>query len=164
MSSRNDEAQGMAVALGLIGVAFVFAAMIIFAVAAFLALIMTFVAFYAWDKPRKVSGEAIYPHEARAFVYGGVAGTFLLPVFAVFAALLFKFTIPEHIWPYLFVGGYVAGSIGIAYLQEQAKTQGAHFNPPADVTPPVPSSPPAKLGAPSQPFEYASWDDEERRP
>jgi len=164
MSSQNNEAQGMAVALGLIGAAFFFAAMIVFAVAAFLALVMTLVAFYAWDKPRKVFGETIYPHEARAFVYGGVAGTFLLPVFAVFAALLFKFQIPEHIWPYLFIGGYVGGSIGIAYLQEQAKAQGAHFNPPADVKPSVPPSPTASLGGPRPPFEYASWDDEERRP
>lgn len=163
MSSRNDEAQGMAVALGLVATAFIFAAMFVFAVATFLAVIMTLVAFYAWDKPRKLFGETLYPHEARAFVYGGIAGTFLLPIFAVFAAILLKFQIPEHYVPYLFIGGYVAGSFGVAYLQEQAKDNGADLNPPAEVKPPAPSSPPARLDAPRQPFEYASWDDEDRR-
>jgi hypothetical protein len=162
--NRNDEAQGMAVAIAFIGMALFFAAAFVFAVAAFLAAVFTVLALCAWFKPITLMGETIHPHEARAFVKRGVIGVFALPAFAVFAAILLGCRIPEDVFPYLFIGGYVAGSIGVQYLIEQGKQNAPHTLPPVVPTPPTVSGPPAPRSLPRSPFEFASWDDEDKKP
>lgn len=164
MSSQNSEVQGTAFAIAIIIAVFWFIFLFVFALATFLAFIFTVLAILAWDKPLKLMGQTLYPHEARAFVLRGIAGTFLLPAFAWFASVFLGFQIEPKIWPYLFIGGYVAGSIGVEWLNADAENNAAPAPPPFPAPPPAAPSPPARPALPRPPFEYASWDDEERRP
>ena len=116
MSSRNDETSGMGAAVGIVGGAMFMMFMFLFAVAAFLSLCLTVVCIFAWDKPIKLGNYTLQPREARAFLCGGVAGMWLLPIFAVFSSLLFQFAIANYAWSYLFIGGYVVGSFGASWF------------------------------------------------
>jgi Zn-dependent protease with chaperone function len=164
MSSKgNDEATGLFVALGFIGAIFLFWAALIFALLAFLALVFTVLCCLAWNKPFQIgSWPPITPEEAHAFVWRGVAGALLLPVFAAFVCLLFGLKIQDPWWFYLLVGGYTVGSVGVEIIkaQEEAKASAAA----QAVTPqqPLPRTP-QKCLPPAQPESsgFASWDDEE---
>lgn len=162
MSSKNDDTSGIVMAFAFVGaVAFIMAAFV-FAVLAFLAFILTILCLFAWNQPRRIGKLVILPEEARAFVYRGLAGMCLLPVFAGFCELLFGIHIKEALYPYLFIGGYVGGSIGIGILM--AEQNGGETGA-IDITPPqLPSEPQRSLPRPEpEPFRYASWDDEEGR-
>lgn len=175
MSSRNDEVQGMAIAWAFIGAGLFFLFSFIFTLFAFIALIFTVLSLFAWNK-RRFSGEfAIDPPEARAFVWRGLAGLVVLPAFAAFSEMFLNYRIPEDFWFYIFVGGYVLGSVGTEILIQEEKEQqekwGDVFPPLPPAMPQLPALPPPP--APPQPqapalqyrpFEFASWDDEEDRP
>lgn len=161
MSSKNDETTAVVMVFACLGAMAIMLAAFVFAVLAFLSLLLTFVALCAWSRPRRIGKFILEPEEARAFVYRGLAGSFLLPTFVAFCALLFGFNIQDSVWPYLFLGGYVAGSIGIEILMADQNGGGGAV----DITPPqVPSAPPRSLPRPEpEPFRFASWDDEEER-
>lgn len=160
MSNRNDYVNGptgmLITALSLV----LLAALFLFALAAFAAVIFTILALIAWNEPLHLGKLTIQPEAARAFVLRGVAGTFLVPAFAVFASVILDFNIEPEVWPYLFLGGYTAGSIGVAIMmagEEQVAP------PPTQPTLPQPSPippPPEKPQAPRRPFDFADWDDD----
>lgn len=161
MSSRNDETTGLVMAFAFVGAAFYIAFLFIFALLAFLSLILTVLALLAWNRPLQIGTMMIEPDEARRFVMGGIAGAAIVPTFAVFCALLFGFGIADQAWFYLLIGGYVAGSIGLEILRAEAEqNQPPVYTPPETrLSPPPPALPPA----PSAPFRFADWDDEEER-
>ena len=161
MSQRNGtDSAGFAfvVVIAVIGVAMA----IIFALAAFAALVLTVLCMFAWKDGLTIGEFSIEAHEARAFVLRGVLGAIILPVFAVFAAMLFGESISDDVWSYIFIGGYTLGSVGIEYLISQQETPA---QPPAPTIPPRQITPPPisdhTPAAPPRPFEFASWDDEE---
>jgi hypothetical protein len=161
MSSRNDNSEA-GFALAMVGAGFVIVGAILFALAAFVALILTILCIFAWSKPLKLGNMIIEPWEARAFVGGGVAGMWLLPVFALFCEVLFQFGIADCAWTYLFLGGYVAGAFGsLWFVTEQSEQQQAAANTEV-VTLPEPRPTPLVIDQqPAQPYRFASWDDEE---
>lgn len=165
MSSRNDETTGIAMAFAMVGAMVYFAILVVFAVLAFFALVLTVLALCAWNAPLRLGKMSIEPDEARIFVMRGIAGAVLLPLFALFSALLLGFVIPDEAWFYLLVAGYTGGSIGIEILI--ASEAGAAQNQPPVYTPPETRLPPPRTSTPpfvpSEPFRFASWDDEEER-
>ena len=82
---------------------------------AFIAFVFTLICAWAWlfDTPIAMGSVRIDPRQARAFIVRGVAFAFLVPLFTVFMAAIFKWHVGAEVWPYLVVGGYVLGSVGI---------------------------------------------------
>ncbi|XHB98202.1 hypothetical protein ABWH97_07660 [Nitratireductor sp. ac15] len=161
MSSQNNEINFAVMGLAAIGFAALAFFYVVAAIAAFLALIFTVLSLIAWNKPLKISRWIYTPHEARWFVYRGLIGTFMLPFFAGFCSILFDLTIPHEWWGYIYLAGYVLGSVGIAMMFDLGPQEEAHPSLPTAVEPPkkymeLPASRPDP-----KPFEYASWDDEQ---
>ena len=162
MSSNNNEMMGLAIVGAIIGVAM----MLMFALAAFLALGMTVIAICAWDKPLTLFGETLHPLEARAFIYRGLAGAVILPVFAVFCSVLLDFAIQDTAWPYIVLGGYTVGSLVLEIeIQESREKQRAQAAQEQEILPALPprEQPDIKQARPArqESFRFASWDDEE---
>ncbi len=165
MSNQNNDQSGLAIAIAFVGMAMFIMVAAIFAIAAFAAVVFTIIALCAWDKPLTLFKLTIYPDEARAFVYRGLLGMVLAPVFVIFCAVLFKFQIVPEAWVYIIIGGYTAGSVGIEYLKAQAEEEAAAnatYIPPAPPAAlPQPEQPPRPTGKPDERFTFADWDDEE---
>lgn len=163
MSSRNDETSGAIVAFAFVATAAFFVVAVIFALAAFAALVLTVLCAVAWKDGLTIGEFSIEAQEARAFIVRGVLGAIIAPAFAVFSALLFGLDISEVAWSYIFIGGYTLGSVGIEYLisqQEVPAQPPSPIVPPRQITPP-PTHAPRPIAPPVRPFEFASWDDEE---
>lgn len=87
----------------------------------------------------------------------------MLPAFAVFVEVLFNIGLNPEVWPYPFIGGYTAGSVGIEALRAQDENS---VRPVQNYTPPQPVAPPSREARPPKeqpPFQFASWNDEEER-
>ena len=182
-SKNNDEAMGFVFVIAFIGTVAMLIAAAIFALAAFAALVLTVLCLFAWNDGLTIGEFSIEAHEARAFIVRGILGTIIAPTFTVFCALLFGVEIDDGIWPYIFIGGYTAGSVGVEYLlsqQQHADTQAAPpIAPPLQITPPpapaqtkhpcVQANCPllaatrdySRAARAERPFQFASWDDEE---
>ncbi|MCB1499016.1 MAG: hypothetical protein KDK07_04375 [Bauldia sp.] len=138
------------------------AAILVFTLSAFVALIGTILALVAWDEPLKMGRISIQPEQARAFVTRGIVGALLVPAFAVFAAVLLKFKIDPDAWLFLFLGGYTAGSFGVEFVlidKYFQKDGTAEFEGNAQLPPPFETA----VNGEAKPFSFASWDDEEER-
>ena len=157
-SNNNSDFMGIAIVGAIIGVTM----MLLFALAAFAALVFTVLAICAWNSPLTLFGETLYPHEARAFVYRGLAGAVILPVFAAFCSVLFDLTIQDAAWNYLILGGYTFGSLGLEIeIQKQREQQQAQM-PVQEILPALPprEQPDIKPAQPRQDaFPFADWND-----
>ena len=161
-SKPNDEISALAIVAGMMGIFVIAMAAIFFAVLAFLALVFTVLSIWAWNERLTIGGWHLKPEEARAFIVRGLIGAVTVPVFTIFCAVLFQSHIPPQVWPYLILGGYTAGSIGIEILMAQE----ANNAPPTITLPAQPVEPPKRVVLPppsATPFRFASWDDEEDR-
>lgn len=160
MSSRNDEADGAGIALAMIGAVAILILGFLFALIAFIALILTVLALCAWTKPLSLGSVEIVPSEARAFVVRGIAGALIVPAFVLFSSVLFDFHVREDFWRYFVIGGYSVGSVVIGFMLEKAREQEAdaegYAPPPTYIPPPAP----VHRAERSQAFEFASWDDD----
>lgn len=164
--SQNNDNSGAAMGIAFVMAGLAFIAVFIFAVLAFLALVLTIVAIFAWKNPVTLFGQTTYPREARAFVWRGVAGAFLLPVFIAFCEMLFEMRFQWDQYGHFFwIGGYTLGSVGVEIMTAQDADTAPKveiYDPPA--TPPRHLPQPPRAIAPpesKEPFRYASWDDEE---
>jgi hypothetical protein len=165
MNNNNSEVNGMVFALALIGAAL--ASMAIFAVA-FLTIYSIFLSFFcfrAWNKPYKFLKWMIYPLEARAYVYSGIAGFVAAPFLAALASSILNFRIEDQYVPLIMLGGYGVASNISGWITNQMEAEIiADYN--ANNPPPsIPAEPEAE-GRESEAqatFEFASWDDEEKR-
>ena len=160
MSNRNDATQGASMALlalGLVGI-------VLFVVGAFLALVLTVVALFALERPITILGHTITPRDATRFLVCGVIGAALAPAFVMFADSLLELGVDWSYWPYIVLGGYTLGSLGITALAEEMEEANGVTEQRLS-TPPLP--PPAAQRhapkTPSRPFDFASWDDDEVR-
>lgn len=163
MSSKNDENLGLVLAIAVIGM--IAAAM--FAIIAFIAFGLTILSFFAWSKPLRLGDSVtITPEEAHAFVWRGVLGAILLPVFATFACVLFGARMDDVYWFYLIVGGYSLGSVGVCMMEAQEQQNAEEAARMIEMYQQAkPQAQPRKaLPRPeAEPFRFASWDDEEER-
>lgn len=160
MSNNNDNS-GAIFGLAMICAAFWFLAIAAYAIACFIAAILTILSIVAWHRTVRIGSFVFHPHEARQFVLCGVIGAIGLPVFVILCTALFDFAVRDEWWFYIVTGGYAFGAIGLSILlQENGERiieplEGDSILPP----PPAPQLPPAR----PEPFHYASWDDEETR-
>jgi hypothetical protein len=173
MSSNNSEGGGILFVLALIAVFLYFIFLFVFALGAFLAVIFTILCLLAWNRPLTLFGYAITPREARAFVGRGILGMILLPLFATFSGWFFEFNIPDNLWFYLILGGYVLGSVGVEYEKAKQGDDGLISKEsaivPIALLPQAPvmalpsNRPRQELSPEDTGFEFATWDDEEGR-
>lgn len=163
MSNRNDGNSEFAVAAGVMAASAILLLVVFYVVGLMIAALFTGVAVCAWNKPMKIGPNVITPQEAQFFVYAGIAGACVLPVFVWFLAALFNIPVGPDMWIHFYLGGYVLGSIGLTALADKA----GHFAaPPAQDAAPPPVFIAGRESAPekaSEPFRFARWDDEERR-
>ena len=159
---KDNENQGM-----LFGAGLAIMAALIFAIMAFIAIILTVLALFAWNRPLRIGSLVVQPDEARSFVYRGLIGAVVLPAFIAFATALYGVAVD---WDsYLFhilLLGYVGGSLGLEMLFADAQpphAEGEIIHPPIErqITPPRPQQLPPPQ---SPPFRFASWDDDEEDP
>ncbi|WP_424814523.1 hypothetical protein [Roseococcus sp. YIM B11640] len=157
MSSRDQDDSngiGLAVVAGVV----LFIAALLFALAAFFAIVVTIFCAFAWNQPLSLGKFTLKPEDAQAIVLGGFCGAMIIPMFAVFAEMLFRMELHPDVWRFLLVGGYTLGSLGMLYVQWNQKTFAEPVSEPMmEVLPPEPMRPTV---APP-PFRFASWDDEE---
>lgn len=158
MSNNNNDG-GAFVGLALTFAALYIIGLVMYALACFVALILTIIAFLSWDEPLVVFGQEICnPHEAHIFVGSGVIGAAGLTAFVLFCSFLFGFRFQDEWLFYLLTGGYSFTSITVSWNLAEAQTQARQAdttNVIEHVPAPAPSLPPAP-----QPFQYASWEDE----
>ena len=165
MSGKNDEVNGMAVIFAVLGAGVIILGMVVFAIMVLLAAALTLVAFVAWFKPLTLFGETVQPQEARWFVYRGIIGMIGVPAFVVFCAAFYDLHIDDALWSWLYLGGYVAGSVGIEALMAMNEAENAAAKP---ISPsPLPPMPTVQIearpGQKTDHFKFASWQDEEKR-
>ncbi|OLP58344.1 hypothetical protein BJF93_07015 [Xaviernesmea oryzae] len=169
MSSQNNNAETAGLGIGFAFIAI--AALLVFALASFLAMILTLIALCAWFRPITIAGATIEPEEARWFVYRGLIGIVTLPAFAAFSSLLFQSPFDWSRWlVYLMIGGYVGGSLGIALLRGEEQQPTEITAMPASIPPQLPKptpKPKPQMPDPDRPecrdcpFTFANWDDRE---
>ncbi|WP_421993939.1 hypothetical protein [Roseococcus sp.] len=134
------------------------------AMVALAALFFTFVAFWAWNKPRSLFGAIVTPEEARSYVGRGLIGILMgLPILRLICQWL---GLPIYTHPdfpmYAGIIGYTFGSLILGLLIEKFK-EAEDAQKLAQQQPEPPPAPGATLPPPAKPFDYASWDDEARR-
>jgi hypothetical protein len=163
-NNNNAEVNGMIFAMAIVGVVLAYAAIFIGIILAGLCVFATGVAIWAWNKPRMFFGQIITPGEARAFVASGIAGAFAAPlVVSVIADMADIFISADYAWLVL-LGGYTIGCLLCAWVQHlMEQNQKANEEVLAARAIPVapPSQPKVEKPQAQQPFEFATWDDEE---
>jgi hypothetical protein len=156
-NNNNDAAFGVGLVVAVIAVM----AYVAFALIAFLTFILTLLCFAAWSSPITIGKWTLTPVEARTFVWRGVFGACALTSFCLFVELFFRVGINWDALPVILAAGYIGGSLGVEWLMAQDETQ-------TPVQPQLPTvqeiQPPRKALPPRrEPFEFASWDDEEEQ-
>lgn len=160
--SSNNQNSSAAAGVGFVLAGVMFLAMFLFALLAFFSFVLTVLCVFAWNKTVRIGTLVIEPKHARGFVWRGLMGAFLTPLFVAFCSLAFNIAIVWDYLPHMVFGGYAFGSLGLELL----------FAGNANATPEPEIIPPAQLphtgGASdsqaqidAEPFRYASWDDEE---
>lgn len=162
MSNNNSSDSSMALAFGMAIVAFIgFGIMML---ACFLSLVLTVLALFAWNKPRRYGNTTVYPEDARALVLRGLFFAAMSPLFYAIIVLVLGEHFDWQVFDWTILGGYVFGTGGIMILEDDDTPQvmPVYSAPPA----PPPVLPPTQLALPlpAEPFRYASWDDEEDQP
>lgn len=163
--SNNNNDNSAAMGLGLIGAAFVFMAIFIYAVAVFLAIVLTILSIFAWQRPVRAFGKTLCtPLEARIFIGSGILGAVGVFLFAVLCTILFDVQIKDDWWFYIITGGYSFVSILVMMNLGEKYPDGLpddphYFGPVIEHNPT--SLPQLPQPSASAPFEYASWDDEQ---
>lgn len=133
MAQQNNDNSGAA----LVGVGFMIAFCFLFAFFAFVVLVMSVICLFAWNRPiTLMKGMTVKPEEARGFIYGGLAGAVLGPVFVAFCAGIFKLTVIDQVWGFAILGGYTLGAICVAKHFEEEERKAAEAA--AWAMPPVP--------------------------
>lgn len=160
---KSDDMSGAGAAIGYAGLVAVCLLLLVYALAAFACLLLTFVCWAAWNKPVTIGEWTIQPDEARGFVGCGAVCAIALVGFVAFAdgflglMLEGRLYLPRQ-WPlHCAIFGYIAGSMGFAWsCAKQYKAQ-------ARIETPRPLPSPPSENVPEKPFAFASWDDEETR-
>lgn len=164
MSNRenNNEVDSIVVVFALLGAAAVIIAIAFYVLLCFAAFVLTVLCLCAWDRPIRLCGAVLTPEEARAFVYRGCCGAFIVPAFALLCAFALGAKLSVEALPHLAAFGYAGGAVLLPLLIEEGQAEGepaAPALPVARLSPPE-APPPAPVPTPA-PFRYASWDDEE---
>lgn len=162
MSNRNDPQDAAAMAifavLAMIGI-------FLFFVAALFSLALTVVCIFAWNKERTIFGQTITPTEARAFITAGFIGAIVFGLFGEF--LYHADLLLESNRGGLGPVGYVVGSLGwgawYGKQQEEKERLARESQALERFTAPPPRPQTEWREEPQRQYEFASWDDEERR-
>ncbi|MGO4134636.1 hypothetical protein ACEQ6A_08755 [Rhizobium brockwellii] len=155
MASNNDNNTELAMGLA----ALTFIGIFFFALLIIVTFVLTLVAFYCWNEPRKFGKTTITPRLARGFVYGGLAGAVLLPVSFALADIFFNLRLDwDSLAIYFVVGGYIAGAFIVDDILDEGEAV-QEIVVPMQSLPQQPNTPTPRS---DQPYRFASWDDEEQ--
>ena len=146
MSSNNDDAETAAALL--LGPLCILAAFFAVLLTPICLLVLIFGPISLWR------GCTITPEEAWGFIVRGIVGAVLVPLFAMFCAILFHFRIVDEAWPYLLLTGYTFGSVIVGIFVEKEREKAA-----AALPPPAPVQ---QLLPPQEPFRFADWKDDSK--
>lgn len=150
----NSQDNENAAAMAFVGIAM----FTLFAVALFAALLVTVAVLVGAVYPYRVAGRPVGIREAKLFIGCGVVGAVLLALFCAFVSVLWR---PDpgfqpETWPWVLGIGYTIGSlVWLNWFWEKL--------PPIDAPFYVLPTQEPKIRPMPQPFEFAAWDDEERR-
>lgn len=159
MSSQPFDGNDVSAAGGLLLAGFIFFTKLTCALVSFLALLLTILALIAWNRRLRIGSIVMEPHEARAFILGGLTGSLLAPAFVIFANVFFGMAFDWHAHGLqLVLGGYIAGSVGIGIMMADEGAAPAAFHAPAALPPQPMRALPDQLN-----FQFATWNDEEKR-
>lgn len=164
MSNRNDANSEFGIAAGIMAVSAILLLVVFYVVGLIIAALFTGFAVCAWTRPMTIGPHTITPKEAHFFVYAGIAGACVLPILIWFVAALVGIPVAPDMWIHFYLGGYVLGSIGLTALADK---EGYFTAPPAQDSAPPPVFIAGRESTPEEepePFRFARWDDEERRP
>jgi hypothetical protein len=161
MSQNNNSDASFGIGLAVAGIMIM--AYVAFAILAFLTFVLTILCFAAWSSPLTFGKWTLTPEEARGFVRRGILGAVVLLVFLVFVEMFFRVGINWDALPEILIAGYIGGSLGVEWLMAQDETQTPVQ--PIQQLPTVQEIQPPRKALPSrrEPFEFASWDDEEEQ-
>lgn len=156
MSSRNDESTGMVTMFLLFGVLIAFVGKVVLVLLAIGAGLLFVLAFIASVHPITIGGQTMTSEEGRRFLWRGLLCTMLsaIPLEILFDA----FGISKN-WEYIPHCMFIAGAAG-ALLWEHLRNGTPPAVKPEELPPALPRQAPPPAPAP---FEFASWDDEEKR-
>jgi hypothetical protein len=162
--NNNSEMNGMIFLMAILGAGFIFMAGILAVLLALFSAFMTVIALWAWNNPRVFMKQVILPKEARLYVWSGILGSLILPMLIVIASGYMQFTVPDDYMPLIAIVGYSLAANGIAIILAKIDEANAIDAQTIDAMPPPQSiQPRPQIEKPKQPFEFATWDDEERR-
>lgn len=145
----------------------------VFFVVAFAAFLLSLIALCALITPLELGPVRVDRQRAWAFLSRGMVGGGALMSFVSFAAMIFGFPLyAETLWVAV-ITGYSLGSVGIEALAMFVAMKAGTTNAgaaqdeaePAQVSQAIaPKREPVTIElGPRPPFDYATWDDEERR-
>lgn len=169
MSSNNNQLEAAIFPIVIVGMIAYFVLTIIYVVFVSCALLLTLCVIPCCFKPITLFGETIEVKEARAYITRGLIGTFAFPLFVMICTTMWGIQVTDEYWFYMELGGYALGSLGIEIIiadaklkeEKQAALEAELLPPPSNV---VPFRAATRQREAHEPFEYASWDDEDERP
>lgn len=164
-SNNNNDASAAGTGIAVIGAGFVFLAVFLFAVFAFIATILTVLCLIALFTPLKLGKWTLESDEALNFLFRGAIGACLIPAFVLFCDVIFGLGVNWNYLLHMMGVGYVLGSLGWEMLAAKSNIA----QPQAEVLPPAQQityqsdSQRPSLWQQQEPetFNYATWDDEE---
>jgi len=151
----NSQDNENAAAMAFVGMAL----LTLFLVALFVALLVTVAVLIGAWYPYRVAGRPVGRREAKLFIGWGVVGAVLLALFCTFITVLLQPTpgFQPETWPWVLGIGYTIGSlVWLNWFWEKLPPIDAPFYV-------LPPQEPKIQPMQRQPFEFAAWDDEERR-
>lgn len=165
---QNNEVNGMALGVIFVGACFFAMFIFVYAIACFVALVLSGVALRALKGPVTIYKWTTTPEEARVFLWSGFVGLTGLSAIILFSSALFQFRVNPDYWFHILLGGYSFGALGIGSMVIDARQKEAAAAlllppaPPSSGTSVMPSPPngPWTPGAAEAPFRFASWEDE----
>jgi hypothetical protein len=161
MSQNNNEVNGGIVIAAIFGVAFIFLAVVFSILLMVYSALMTIACLWAWSEPKKIIKWMVYPLTARSFVLGGIAGAIIAPVIVAVAHNYLTFTIEEeYVW-LVYALGYAVGANVSGWIADMVLEERANSAAVIDDLPALPA--PRQPDVHAHSFEFATWDDEERR-
>ena len=158
--SNNNNDNGAAMGLALVGAMCLFAAVAIYAIACFVAMVFTVLSLLSWRKPFRMFGLTLStPAEAHLWMRCCLSGAVIVPFFALFCSALFDVPIRGDWWFYLVTGGYAFAPWIVAGFLSREYIDALGAESPPHVIEHIPESIQSLPEIPKS-FQYASWDDE----
>lgn len=161
MSQNSNEVNGGIVLAAISAVAFLLFAVVFGILLMVYSALMTIACLWAWNEPKKIIKWMVYPLTARSFILGGIAGSIVAPVIVTVAHNYLTFTIEDEYAWLVYALGYAVGANVSGWIADMVLEERANSEVVIDELPALPA--PRQSDESPRSFEFATWDDGERR-